>query len=96
MFQCGPLSVGKIRERILQSLEIRHVSEELARVYKVFVDIVEVGKEKPISYKKAASVLQSFITVNGGNENDTFDESRIVKLIHMHSPHSWMISNLSS
>ena len=61
-----------------------------------FVDIVEVGKEKPISYKKAASVLQSFITVNGGNENDTFDESRIVKLIHMHSPHSWMISNLSS
>lgn len=47
-----------------------------------FVDIVEVGKEKPISSKKAASVLQAFITANSGNENDTFDESRIVELIH--------------
>ncbi|CBK20201.2 uncharacterized protein [Blastocystis hominis] len=43
-----------------------------------FVDIVEVGKEKPISSKKAASVLQAFITANSGNENDTFDESRIL------------------
>ena len=61
-----------------------------------FVDIVEVGKEKPVSSKKAASVLQSFITVNSGNENDTFDESRIVWSIYNNSLSSWMILNLSS
>ena len=61
-----------------------------------FVDIVEVGKEKPISSKKAAAMLQSFITANSGNENDTFDESRIVELASIYSPHSWTTLSLSN
>ena len=45
-----------------------------------FVDIIEVGKEKNVSNEKAAEMLQTFISANSGNENDTFDESKIVEL----------------
>lgn len=43
-----------------------------------FVEVVEVGKEKVVTKGKAVKILQSFIAANGGNENDTFDESKIV------------------
>lgn len=43
-----------------------------------FVDIIEIGKEKTVSNEKAAEMLQTFISANSGNENDTFDESKIV------------------
>ena len=43
-----------------------------------FVDVIEIGKEKSISNKRAAEMLSSFITANSGNENDTFDENKIV------------------
>ncbi|KNB42771.1 hypothetical protein JH06_3530 [Blastocystis sp. subtype 4] len=43
-----------------------------------FVDIIEVGKEKNVSNEKAAEMLQTFISANSGNENDTFDESKIL------------------
>ena len=43
-----------------------------------YVEIVDVGKEKSISNRKAKTILQEFINANSGNENDTFDESRIV------------------
>ena len=44
-----------------------------------FVDIIEIGKEKAISNEKAAQMLSSFVTANSGNENDTFDENKIVE-----------------
>lgn len=44
-----------------------------------FVDIIEVGKVKNVSNEKAAEMLQTFISANSGNENDTFDESKIVE-----------------
>lgn len=43
-----------------------------------FVDVIEIGKEKSISNKRAAEMLSTFITANSGNENDTFDENKIV------------------
>ena len=43
-----------------------------------FVDIIEIGKEKTISNEKAAQMLSAFIPANSGNENDTFDENKIV------------------
>ena len=43
-----------------------------------FVDIIDVGKEKSISKDKAVEMLESFISANSGNENDTFDDSKIV------------------
>lgn len=45
-----------------------------------FIDIIEIGKEKSISNKKAAEMLTSFINANSANENDTFDETKIVRL----------------
>lgn len=52
-----------------------------------FIDIIEIGKEKSISNKKAAEMLTSFINANSANENDTFDETKIVRLffISLHS-----------
>ena len=43
-----------------------------------FVDIIDVGKEKSVSKDKAVEMLQSFISANSGNENDTFDDTKIV------------------
>ena len=43
-----------------------------------FIDIIEVGKEKPISYEKASQMLSSFITANSANDNDSFDDTKIV------------------
>lgn len=43
-----------------------------------FIDIIEVGKEKPISYEKASQMLSSFITANSANDADSFDDTKIV------------------
>ena len=56
-----------------------------------FVDIIEVGKEKNVSNEKAAEMLQTFITANSGNENDTFDESKIVEGLKWLLLSSWMM-----
>lgn len=57
-----------------------------------FVDVIDVGKEKSISKDKAVEMLQSFITANSGNENDTFDDSKIVGDARMGQSCSWMMS----
>ena len=56
-----------------------------------FIDIIEIGKEKSISNKKAAEMLTSFINANSANENDTFDETKIVRLFVFLFIHSWMM-----
>ena len=43
-----------------------------------FIDIIEVGKEKSISYEKASTMLSSFITANSANDNESFDDNKIV------------------
>lgn len=45
-----------------------------------FIDIIEVGKEKSISNEKASQMLSSFINANSVNDNDTFDETKIVRV----------------
>ena len=43
-----------------------------------FIDIIEVGKEKPVSYEKASQILTSFINANSANDTDSFDDTKIV------------------
>ena len=57
-----------------------------------FVDIIDVGKEKSVSKDKAVEMLQSFISANSGNENDTFDDSKIVGDGRTGQNRSWMMS----
>lgn len=45
-----------------------------------FIDIIEVGKEKSISNEKASKMLSSFINANSVNDNDTFDDTKIVRI----------------
>ena len=61
-----------------------------------FVDIIDVGKEKSISKDKAVEMLQSFISANSGNENDTFDDFKIVGDGRTVQNRSWMMSWWSS
>ena len=61
-----------------------------------FVDIIDVGKEKSISKDKAVEMLESFISANSGNENDTFDDSKIVGDGRTVQNRSCMMSWLSS
>ena len=61
-----------------------------------FVDIIDVGKEKSISKGKAVEMLESFISANSGNENDTFDDSKIVGEGRTVQNRSWMMSWWSS
>ena len=61
-----------------------------------FVDIIDVRKEKSISKDKAVEMLQSFISANSGNENDTFDDSKIVGDGRTVQNRSWMMSWWSS
>ena len=57
-----------------------------------FVDIIDVGKEKSISKDKAVEMLESFISANSANENDTFDDSKIVGDGRTVQNRSWMMS----
>ena len=61
-----------------------------------FVDIIDVGKEKSISKDKAVEMFESFISANSGNENDTFDDSKIVGDGRTVQNRSWMMSWWSS
>ena len=61
-----------------------------------FVDIIDVGKEKSISKDKEVEMLESFISANSGNENDTFDDSKIVGDGRTVQNRSWMMSWWSS
>ena len=54
-----------------------------------FIDIIEVGKEKSISYEKASTMLSSFITANSANDNESFDDNKIVCAFIMLLANSW-------
>lgn len=54
-----------------------------------FIDIIEVGKEKSISYEKASKMLSSFITANSANDNESFDDNKIVGVLRVVLANSW-------